>query len=396
MSKNKGRTSVLVDVEEFEAPAPVFDIATDDSPIIERAAFKSDLGYWWDCLAGLVLLQASLSLIVSGSKLLEQSDIALGLTVLLVAIAFAILTGRFAGKESGGRKVFGFVMVAAGLAFGIAGFALGGLPDSSPLIYAAIGLTIAGWSLRRLLGENVVRCLSLGLVVALPLLFLESASFIGAQFAVIRGYINYSVYWFVGVIADLNHVPFSQIDDGIKFAAGELQAIAAFGNVAGILVALALSIACSVVGRQSFASALLSALAAYMWWAIIRSGYCVHMATTKTLDGPLSELAMPIISLVGLFLLIIATNLCFGALMKAIEFDAGQFEVSPLTQIFNAIVSFPQLGPVPPIPVTETTKEEPLKKEDLILDEYMRAKEASQAAAGDSRLTRFSKENPNE
>jgi hypothetical protein len=133
-----------------------------------------------------------------------------------------------------------------------------------------------------------------------------------------------------------------------------------------------------------------------MWWGAIRAGYCVQMATSKTLDGPLSDLAMPMFALIGLFLLIAATNICFGTLMKAIEIDPGVFEVSPLTQIYNAIVSFPQLGPSPPLVVSEISKEAPPKHEDLILDEYLRAKEASQATLPARRSNPNSDMNPNE
>jgi len=396
MSKNKGRTSVQVDIDEMDAVAPDFDIVDAESPIAERAVFKSDLGFWWECLAGLVLLQAFLVVFLAGSKILEHSDIAFALLIIFISIVFAILTGRFAGEESAGRKGFGFIMIGFGLVFGIAAFAVGALPNSSPLTYAAIGLTVAGWSLRRLLGESVLRCLSLGLVAAAPVLFLESTTFAGVIVEKVRLLIDSTAYWFAGVIADLNHVPFSPVDKGIKFSAGELHSIAAFDNIAGVLVAIALSIACSVLGRQSFISALLSAAAAYMWWVAIRSGYCVSMAMGKSFDGPLSEQAMPIYALLGLFLLIIATNLCFSSLMKAIAIDPGQFEVSPLTQIYNACVSFPQLGPKPPIVVQEVSIEAPPNKEELLHDEYKRAKEATLSAIGDTRSTPFREVNPNE
>ncbi len=396
MSKNKGRTSVQVDVEEFEVAAPAFNLATDESPIIDRAVFKSNLGFWWDCLAGLVFLQSLLSIFLSGSKLLEHSDVAFGLIIVLLSVATAIITGRYAGTETNERKVFGFVLIALGLVAGVLAILAGSLPNSSPLTYAAIGLTLAGWSLRRLLGESSVRCVSLGLVAGLPLLFLEHSSYIGEQFAVVRSFLEYIAYWMTGVVADLNQVAFSPLDKGIRFASGELQSIAAFDNIAGVLVAISTSLAISVLGRQSFISALLSAIAAFMWWGVIRAGYCVEMAASKTLDGPLSELAMPILTLIGLFLLIAATNICFGTLMKAIEIDPGVFEVSPLTQIYNAFVSFPQLGPSPPLVINETLKEAPPKKEELIMDEYLRAKQASKAALAPHSSSSHSDLNPNE
>lgn len=375
MPKAKGRTSVQVAVEELEVVAPSIEIS--ETPIIEGPIFQSDLGLWWECLSGLVLAQGLLNIFLSWSKVWERSDIGVALLFTLGAVLVAVIKGRYAGNESNARKIFGFVCIGLGLLSGVAAVAFGTLPASSHWSYAAIGFTLVGWSLRRLLGESVVRCISLGLVAAFPLLFFKGDHFLGGIASSIQLFVESSTYWFIGVLADVYQFPYTAIVGGLKFASGEFRSAAAFGNVAGILVTLAVVLASAVIGRQSLVCCMLSALSAYLWWMLFRAGYVLSIASDKSLDGPLADLAMPLLALFGLILLTIATSIALSSILKVIPINAGQFDVSPLTLVYNAIVSFPQLGPFPVTLARAIAPVEPPSKDEIMLDEYIRAKEES-------------------
>jgi hypothetical protein len=90
---------------------------------------------------------------------------------------------------------------------------------------------------------------------------------------------------------------------------------------------------------------MLALAASSLWWIVFRSAFCLSIAMNDTLDGPLKDLAMPFYAFLLLLLLMGATNQSIGSILAPISVDPLQFEVTALTQIYNACVSFPQLGP---------------------------------------------------
>jgi len=352
MQNTKIRSSVAVDVEDLDFVR--HDVPMIEEPLEVRPVFKSNLGVWWEALVAVALVLVFWNVFRSWKVFAERTDVALPLLLAVVAIAVASITGRFAGEGSVARKLFGYVLLAVGLGLAVWALVSGPLPKSSLLTSAAVGLTIAGWSLRRLLGESSVRCLSLGILVALPMGFLDSGfltnglvdkleELVGDSF-LLPANCDQSVFWFTSVLADYNGVPHLPKEGGIQFLTGELQLAASFGNVFGVLVALATSLSLSVISRQSLLVALLALGTSYLWWILFRSGYCLNMAATNSLEGPLKELAMPSYAFLFLLLMVGATNQCLGAIMAPIEIDPKQYDVTALTQIYNACISFPQLG----------------------------------------------------
>ncbi len=82
-----------------------------------------------------------------------------------------------------------------------------------------------------------------------------------------------------------------------------------------------------------------------MWWIVFRGGAFLSLAGQESIDGPLVEQAMSIWWMLLLIVLIVASSLSLGAIFAPIPFDEKQYELSPLTILYNAVVCFPQLGP---------------------------------------------------
>lgn len=343
MSKAKVRTTVPVNVEEFDVIR--HEVAPIEEVIIERPVFKSDLGTWWEGLCAVVLLVAFGNVIRSGTVFWSRLDIVFAWILVLVGISVAAISGRYAGEQTQIKKVLGVLLVVLGLGFGIVAIAWGPLPNSSHWTSAAIGLTISGWSVRRLLGESIVRSFSLGLAAALPLGFLNGGYLLRVWGTQIKTFVDQAVFWYAGIMADLNSVTNAPIDGGLKFASGDLLTAASFENMSGVLVALGASLGLSIIARHSLLVGTLALGIAFFWWLVFRAAYCVSIGANAQLNGPYSELAMPSYALIGMLMVIAATNICIGLILAPIPTTQDQYEVSSLTQIYNACVSFPQLGP---------------------------------------------------
>ena len=342
MQNTKLRSSVSVVVEELDIvrneDSPV------DEPVIKRPRYQPDIGLWWEALVAVILIFPLWKVFGSWNVIWERPDVEVIIVMFSIAISIAAISGNYEGPSTILRKALAYVLVAAGLSLGLWSLTLESLPKSSLCTSAAVGLTISGWAVRRMLGEKTVRCISLGILATLPLGLINDG-FLTAPFGFeIRELVDQSVFWYTSVLADLNSIPHAPFDDGIRFATGELKSAAVFGNLFGLLVALGASLSLSVLSKQSLLVCLLALTASFLWWIIFRSGYCVNMATSNQLDGPLKELAMPSYAMLGLLLVTASTNLCLGAILAPIEIDPAQSEVSALTQLYNALVSFPQLG----------------------------------------------------
>ncbi len=153
MQNTKIRSSVAVDVEDIDFVR--HDVPIIEEPIEVRPVFKSDLGVWWEALTGIVLSLAFWNVFRSWKVIAERTDVALPLLLAVISIAVAGIAGRFAGEGSFARKLFGYLLVAGGLGLAVWAILSDPLPKSSLLTSAAVGLTIAGWSLRRMLGRSL-------------------------------------------------------------------------------------------------------------------------------------------------------------------------------------------------------------------------------------------------
>jgi len=342
MQNTKVRSSVTVDVEELDVVR--HEVPLIEDPIVERPVFKSDLGVWWEALAAVVLLVAFWNIFRSIKVFGENTDVALFLLLAVVTVTFAAIAGRFAGKENIVRKLVGYLAIVGGFAFAVVAATTDLLPKSSLLTSAAVGLTITGWALRRLLGESIFRCISLGLFVALPIGFLNGSFLMNGFELSTKELVDQSVFWYTSALADFNDVSNLPNDAGIQFLKGDLNTAASFGNIFGLLVVLGTSLGLSVLTRQSLLVVVMTVVASCVWWIIFRSGYCLNMAISGVFDDPLNSLAMPSYVFLALLVVAGATNQCVGAIMAPIPIDPAQFEVSALTQIYNTFVSFPQLG----------------------------------------------------
>ncbi len=88
----------------------------------EKPVYRSELGVWWDCLAGIGILQGLLNVFRSWSEISLRSDILVSGLILSIAVGAAILSGRYAGFESPLRKYSGFLLIGLGIAMGTALF----------------------------------------------------------------------------------------------------------------------------------------------------------------------------------------------------------------------------------------------------------------------------------
>ena len=342
MQNLKVRSSVTVDIEDLDVAR--HEVPLIDDPIVERPVFKSDLGIWWEALAAVVLLAAFWNIFRSIKVFWENTDVAVFLLLAIITVTFAAIAGRYVGQENIARKLSGYLALVCGFAFAIVAAITDQLPKSSHFTIAAVGLTITGWALRRLLGESVFRCISLGLLVALPIGFLNGSYLMNGFETNTKELVDQSVFWYTSALADFNDVSNLPNDVGIQFLKGELSTGASFGNIFGLLVVLGASLSLSVLTRQSLLVVMITVVASGLWWIIFRSGYCLNMAVAGFFDDPLNSLAMPSYIFLALLVVAGATNQCIGALMAPIPIDPAQFEVSALTQIYNAFVCFPQLG----------------------------------------------------
>ncbi len=189
---------------------------------------------------------------------------------------------------------------------------MGPLPQSGFVSYLAVAGVIAGWSLRRLRGESLLRSVSLGAAVGLPLLFLSGDTILAGTVASIKSLMDRVTFWATSIYADLFSVPFAWSDQGLQFASGLYSSSAAFDNVAGILVAMAISMACSILARHALIPTLLGLVAAMMWWLALRAWQGVGIAQANELEGPFRDLALPLLSQLGLIFLVVATTLGIG------------------------------------------------------------------------------------
>ena len=78
---------------------------------------------------------------------------------------------------------------------------------------------------------------------------------------------------------------------------------------------------------------------------VFRAITCLSLASQEQFETVYNLQAMSLWWLLTLFLAILGTNLGLGAIFAPIPLHANQYDLSPLTVIYNALVSLPQLGP---------------------------------------------------
>jgi hypothetical protein len=378
MPKSKVRNVVSVEVEEFN---PVVAEPTWRESHVETKTErkKASLGAWWELSTGGALFVGLLSIILGRSNFGTQTEVPFSLVILLLGVCIAAISGRFYASEAVSRRIVGLVAFLVGVAFLCLSIVWNRLPEWSWLLSIGLGLTMFGWGLRRLVDESWIRVFSLGLVLIVPFLFLKDSLLPARTLSALQTNIDQLTFWYAGVWADVNKVPFTPFADeseptkeiaqttkapkapvpkkgasvvpakptpiGIRFANGVVRSSGAFDNFAGLLVAVALSLCVSVSARHSLLVASICVCIAIMWWLVFRGGAFLSLAARSDFEGPLVTQAMSIGWMLLMFGLIIASSLSLGAIIAPIPIDSNQYELSPLTIVYNAVVSFPQLGP---------------------------------------------------
>jgi hypothetical protein len=378
MPKSKVRNVVSVEVDELhpQLPQPNWREGRIESKA-ERA--KLPVGTWWELLTFAILSIGFASLWIGKGNFGSRTEVPYAMGLLLLGVAVAAITGKFYATESALRKTMGLAaLMAGGIALGIS-LALNTNPQWSWLVSLGFALAFFGWGIRRLAEESWIRALSLGLVFFIPFGFLKNSIVPSGIQNRWEEKIDQLAFWYGGVWADFNKVPFTPVSDeaalsdgesqkpkegggkksnaqapsidivqkiaGLRFTNGIVRFSGAFDNFAGILIAIALSVAVSVAVRHSLLVSGISICIAIMWWLVFRGGAFLSLASEETIGGPLVEQAMSIWWLLLMVVFIVASSLSFGAIFGPIPFDEKQYELSPLTIFYNAVVSFPQLGP---------------------------------------------------
>lgn len=345
MANSRTRSSVSVEVEETELVHHVEPTWRAEREVATKAYVKPELSGRWELLVGGVLALVGITLLRSWSVLWKQSEIGLSLILLAIAIVVAGMSGRFAGKESSARKLIGWTLLGVGLLGSLIALIVGPLPGSTWFLAPALACTLIGWGIRRMVGDSFLRSLSLGLLCLIPFVFLAGGLLPSASLESVRRLIDQTTFWYIGVLADVNYIPHTPIENGVEFISGKLESSGAFDNYAGLLVALVFSLAVSMVAGHSLLIAGSSLLFAFIWWMVFRAITCLSLASQEQFETVYNLQAMSLWWLLTLFLAILGTNLGLGAIFAPIPLHANQYDLSPLTVIYNALVSLPQLGP---------------------------------------------------
>ncbi len=378
MPKSKVRNVVSVEVEDFHP------VATESNWRENRVETKSErkkpnLSAIWELCAVGGLLVGLVSIIVGRNNFGSQSEVPFSLVILLIGIGIAAITGQFCEKESASKRIAGIATLLAGVVLLCLSIVWNKMPGWSWLLSIGLGLTVFGWGLRRLAEEGWLRAISLGLVMVVPFLFLKDSLLPARTLSSWQTSVDQLTFWYAGVWADINKIPFTPIADesvttkqigqtakagppragkkgdevvtrvqtpiGIRFSTGIVRTSGAFNNYAGILVAVALSLSISVSARHSLLVTFACISIAIMWWLVFRGGALLSIASRNDFEGPLVEQAMSLAWMFVMFGFILASSLSLGAIVAPIPIDSNQYELSPLTLAYNAVVSFPQLGP---------------------------------------------------
>lgn len=345
MAKSKARNTVVVEVDEAESSlleaTPWRQLVEEERP--NRP--KADLGGFWEACFGIGAIVGLVSAALSSHLRVEGLDC---FCALLMLVGFMIpvgISGFLSGSETPFRKRFGNIALMLGVAMLSASLVIRVEPLLFWLLAVGFCLLPIGWSLRRFRGESIPRCVSLGVVMLLPFVFLRGGLLPDVWLDAIQGWVQGMTYFTVGVVADLNQVPFSPSDSGLDFSMGSFTTSGAFGGFSGILVAIAFSLGISLAFRHSTIVALLCVSLAMIWWMIFRGSTCVYVASQNQFDGPLTEQGLSVLGLLSTLVVIAGTNIGVGALLGQIPIPFSQYDLSPMTVVYNSMVNWPQLGP---------------------------------------------------
>ncbi len=214
MSKSKVRNVVSVEVDEFQPEVPQSNWREARKESHARGA-KLEIGAGWELFTFAILLIGFASLWVGRSNIGSRTEVVLAVIALMSGVALAAITGKYYATESMPRKWIGLIALPMG---GIL-LALSLVFKTNPLWswFASIGfaLTIGGWGIRRLAGESWVRALSLGLVFFIPFSFLKDSILPDEIQNSWEENAEQLAFWYGGVWADYNKVPFTPISDSV-------------------------------------------------------------------------------------------------------------------------------------------------------------------------------------
>jgi hypothetical protein len=352
MPKSKVRSVVSVEVDEVDElnnipalaePEESVSWREEREAVARKVKIPSDLGQWWELLFGVSLVLIGVTLFRSWSVLGTQIDILITLVMAAIAIGMAGISGEYSEKESKARLVCGWLAWSFGTFCALIAIVKGPLPSSLWFLLPGLFFSILGWGIRRLTGESWLRILSLSLIGIAPILFVRDGIMEG-----IREYVNQVAFWYAGIISDMQRIPSAPLENGIEFIHGIVNNAAAFDNYAGILVAMMLSWSISVLTRQTFVVALVSMVLAYVWWMAFRGFACSQLGALSTPQEFADTISVNAMSFFKLLLLIAAiafTSLGLANLLATIPVSSNSYELSPITVLYNAAISFPQLGP---------------------------------------------------
>jgi hypothetical protein len=349
MPKSKIRNAISVEVEIEDQRAEISDptwYAEREQEAERRRKDKIELGLWWDALAGLVLVVGLCSIFLTNGNIGTKTDIYASLVFLTSGVIFSGVYGKLHGKETRARLLMGWSFWAVGLGLVCCSLLFRENPTWSRLLCLGLVFAAIGWALRRLIGESFVRALSIGLVLILPFLVLDGTILLKEVLEGMKDFINQTTLWYAGVFADIWSIPFFPIEGGIRFSGGDIKDSGAFDNFAGILTFVCLSVSLSLALRQSLLVAAINAFVATTWWFVFRGLTCLGIADDNLPENYLSTQALSPLMFCILAMVVSASNLGLGAILGPIPISSSEdLELARLTVIYNALVSFPQLGP---------------------------------------------------
>jgi hypothetical protein len=336
--------NVLVEGFDYESEV---DGIFESSGIQVDAGFEenstsnpSSFGIWLELVAVALFAFAACGVLSSFSVVVGNLGVLASFVLTAIGLIVAFTSGLRDGDPGRIRVTVAMFVAIGSVAFACFSLVQGGMAVSVWPTTLAVTGAIAFWSLLRLTGETTLRCLSLGLAAAVPLLLIA-----GPVADSLYARVDRVAVWFASAFFDLASIAYGIRDLGFQFVGGEIASMASENNFTGIAGPIGLVVAASVILRQSLILTLLSGLSAIAWWSIFRGFVCLSAVQNLQMDGTWDLVAMPLYGWLILMLVIAGTQVFLSLFLAPLPLDEHPIDHPVLSQLYNWLVSFPQTGP---------------------------------------------------